>query len=153
MNRMQKAIAALVALPLLAGTASCSRPAAAEGVVTVYKTPTCGCCAKWVDHLKEHGFTVEVVDQPDVSPVKREHSVPQAFASCHTALVDGYAIEGHVPADVIARLLRERPKVAGIAVPGMPIGSPGMEVPGRAPDRYDVLTFDKQGKTAVYARK
>jgi len=88
-----------------------------------------------------------------MEPVKAEHNVPAPLEGCHTAIVDGYVVEGHVPADVIQHLLQERPDVVGIAVPGMPIGSPGMETPGRAAERYNVLTFDKDGKTTVYARR
>lgn len=116
--------------------------------VTVYKSPQCGCCAKWVDHLREAGFQVTALDVEDVSPVKREHGITAGIASCHTATVDGYVIEGHVPADVIARLLEERPEVKGLAVPGMPIGSPGMEGPREDP--YDILAFDADGRTRVY---
>lgn len=119
--------------------------------MVVYKSPTCGCCQKWVEHVQAAGFQVEVRDTADVTPVKNENGLPQHLASCHTALVDGYVIEGHVPADVIRRLLAERPQVTGIAVPGMPMGSPGME--GPISQRYDVLTFDKAGKTTVYAKR
>lgn len=124
---------------------------AAPTEITVYKTPTCGCCSKWVDHLKEHGFVVTAKDIPDLTALKKHYGVTQQLASCHTAFVGGYVVEGHVPADLITRLLKEKPKVKGIAVPGMPMGSPGMEGP-RA-DRYDVVTFDSAGKTAVYAKR
>jgi hypothetical protein len=116
----------------------------------VYKSPTCGCCTAWVDHVRQAGFRVVVRDTVDVQPVKDRWGVPRTLASCHTARVGGYAIEGHVPADVIKRLLKQRPAVAGIAVPGMPMGSPGME--GGRPEPYDVVSFEKQGKTAVYSR-
>ncbi|MGH7314852.1 MAG: DUF411 domain-containing protein [Candidatus Rokuibacteriota bacterium] len=92
-------------------------------------------------------------DTDDLTPIKRKLGVPTAIQSCHTALVEGYVVEGHVPADVIDRLLRERPSIAGLAVPGMPVGSPGMEAPGRAPDRYQVLAFDREGRTTVYATR
>ena len=150
MKRKNRAVLGLIALPLALGAASCSRPAEAATVVTVYKSPTCGCCADWVEHLREHGFAVKVVDRPDVTPVKRAHAVPDALASCHTGVVEGYAIEGHVPADVVKRLLAERPDVKGIAVPGMPAGSPGMEMGGRH-DPYEVYTFDENGPRDVYA--
>lgn len=150
MRRATRAVLALVALPLAMATASCARPAEAGPVVTVYKSPTCGCCANWVDHLEEHGFAVQVVDQPDVMPVKRQYGVPDVLASCHTGVVDGYAIEGHVPAEVIRQLLAERPDVKGIAVPGMPIGSPGMEM-GDHVEPYEVFTFDETGPRDVYA--
>jgi hypothetical protein len=106
-----------------------------------------------VAHLREKGFTVDARDVSDLTAVKRKHGIPPALGSCHTALVDGYVIEGHVPADVIDQLLRERPKVVGLAVPGMPAGSPGMEAPGQKPERYDILAFDARGATRVYARR
>lgn len=118
--------------------------------MVVYKTPSCGCCKKWVEHVQAAGFQVEVRDTSDVTPVKNEQGLPQHLASCHTALVDGYVIEGHVPADVIRRLLAERPQVAGIAVPGMPMGSPGMEVPGGRTDPYDIIAFARNGTVSVY---
>jgi hypothetical protein len=104
-------------------------------------------------HLQENGFDVETVEVDGLAQVKAEHGVPQALEGCHTAVADGYVIEGHVPADVVRKLLKERPEIAGVAVPGMPIGSPGMEVPGRTPERYDVVAFAKDGKTTVYARR
>ncbi|MGH7185628.1 MAG: DUF411 domain-containing protein, partial [Pseudomonadota bacterium] len=121
--------------------------------VTVYKSPTCGCCKLWVTHLKDNGFPVKTEDLESLAPIKKQHGVPEALASCHTALVDGYVVEGHVPADLIDRLLRERPQIAGIAVPGMPIGSPGMEVPGRPAERYQILTFDRTGRTSILATR
>jgi len=119
--------------------------------VTVYKSPTCGCCQKWVDHLKTNGFSVNAINTDDLVKHKIANGVPYELGSCHTALVGGYVIEGHVPASDIKRLLKERPPVRGLAVPGMPIGSPGMEQ-GAHKDKYEVLAFDKQGKTSVYAR-
>jgi hypothetical protein len=104
-------------------------------------------------HLRSSGFPVKVVDRDDLGPINRQHGVPEALESCHTALVEGYVIEGHVPADLIDRLLRERPAVLGLVVPGMPLGSPGMESPGQKPERYQVLTFDRAGRTAVYASR
>ncbi len=121
--------------------------------VTVYMSPTCGCCAEWVAHLRRHGFGVKAEHIEDLQPVKARHGVPAELQSCHTALVAGYVVEGHVSADLVERLLREAPKVVGLAVPGMPIGSPGMEVPGRPADRYQVLTFDRSGKTGVFATR
>ncbi len=118
--------------------------------VTVYKSPTCGCCKEWVKHLQANGFAVIAKDVPDVAPYKQANGVPPTLGSCHTARVNGYTIEGHVPAADIQRLLKERPKVRGLAVPGMPVGSPGME--GTHKERYDVLTFDRNGRTSVYAR-
>jgi hypothetical protein len=133
--------------------AAAQTPAAAPTPVAVYKSATCGCCAKWNDHMRTAGFTVNSSDLPDVTPVKDKHGVPAKLRSCHTAVVGGYVIEGHVPADVVKKLLRERPAVVGIAVPNMPSGSPGMEVPGGRVDAYDVLTFDKNGATKVYASR
>lgn len=120
--------------------------------VVVYKTPTCGCCSDWVTHMRENGFEVVAHDVEDVNPIKQRFGLPASLGSCHTALVGDYVVEGHVPAADVQRLLRERPDVTGIAVPGMPIGSPGMEVEGRAAQPYQVISFDRQGRTAVFAR-
>jgi hypothetical protein len=106
-----------------------------------------------VDHLREKGFQVDARDVVDVTAVKRKQGVPAALDSCHTGIVEAYVIEGHVPADVIDQLLRERPRIAGLAVPGMPIGAPGMESPGQKAERYDVVAFDARGGTRVYARR
>ena len=136
------------------GVAPLAQTKTADGpAVAVFKTPTCGCCSKWVDHMKDAGFRMTVTDMPKQSleEVKGKHKVPAAVHSCHTAVVDGYVIEGHVPASEVKRLLKERQKVAGIAVPGMPLGSPGMEVSGVTAQPYDVLSFDAAGKTAVFA--
>ena len=115
--------------------------------VDVYKDPTCGCCANWVTHMKMRGFDTTVMDVPDIAAVKTKYHVPNQLRSCHTALVGGYVIEGHVPASDVQRLLKQRPKVVGLAVPGMPIGSPGMEGQNGRP--YDVLTFDAAGKSLM----
>jgi hypothetical protein len=117
--------------------------------VQVFKDATCGCCSVWVEHLRRKGFAPTSENVADINAVKAKYGVPPQTRSCHTAVVGGYVIEGHVPAAEIQRLLKEKPKVAGLAVPGMPIGSPGMEGPNARP--YDVLTFDKAGKTAVYS--
>jgi hypothetical protein len=119
--------------------------------VTVYKSASCGCCTKWVDHLRSAGFTVVTRNMENLDPVKLQNGVPAELESCHTAVAAGYVFEGHIPADVIKKFLAERPKVAGLAVPGMPMGSPGMEGPRVEP--YDVLTFDKSGKTTIYAKR
>ena len=119
--------------------------------VQVYKDPTCGCCALWVEHLRKAGFTATVTDVEDMTAVKTKHGVPQRARSCHTAVVGDYVVEGHVPAADVQRLLKERPPVVGIGVPGMPIGSPGMEVAGMKPQPFDVLAFDKAGQTTVFA--
>lgn len=122
-------------------------------VVTVYRSPTCGCCGDWEDHMREHGYTVESVETSTLATVKAEQRVPGPLQSCHTAVVEGYVVEGHVPADEVARMLRERPEIRGIAVPGMPIGSPGMEVPGRAAQRYEVFAFSDGGSAEVWATR
>ncbi len=119
-------------------------------VIHVYKTPTCGCCVKWVSHLEAQGFRVTVEDLIDIGAVKTSAGVPADLSSCHTALVNGYAIEGHVPARVVRSFLEEAPGVAGIAVAGMPIGSPGMEGPN--PQPYDVVAFREDGSRGVFAR-
>jgi hypothetical protein len=118
-------------------------------MVTVWKDPSCGCCSGWVDHLRRSGFTVAAIDTADLAAVKAALGVPGELASCHTAKIDAYVIEGHVPAAAIRRLLAERPAALGLAVPGMPIGSPGME--GGTPQLYDVILFAAQS-TTVYGR-
>jgi hypothetical protein len=125
--------------------------AAAPIAITVYKTPTCGCCKKWVEHLESHGFKVTANDMDDLSEVKATFGVPAELQSCHTATVGKYVVEGHVPADLIQKMLKEKPAIAGLAVPGMPMGSPGME--GMRKDDYDVIAFDRQGKRSVYAKR
>lgn len=142
--------ASVVAAGVLAAGLWLTRPAAAVEI-TVYKSPTCGCCSKWVQHLEQNGFKVVAHDVGSINALKAQFSVPPAVASCHTAVVGDYVVEGHVPADLIQRLLKERPRVKGLAVPRMPQGSPGMEGPN--PERYDILTFDAGGSTAVYATR
>jgi len=140
---------ALFALALTTGAAGPSvNPAPGQTKITVYKDPGCRCCKNWIEHLIKHGYRVDAKDTRDMAEVKRTLGVPDAVTSCHTALVNGYLIEGHVPADDIARLLKEKPKVAGLAVPGMPMGSPGMEGPQK--QHYRVLSFDKDGKTRMF---
>jgi len=137
-------------LGLLLGTALLSSGALAEDTkIMVYKSPTCGCCTKWVSHLEENGFEVETTDMQDLRVIKSMSGVKPEQASCHTAKVGGYVIEGHVPADDIKRLLTERPEARGLTVPGMPKGSPGMEHPN--PDHYQVLLLGNDGSTAVFA--
>lgn len=127
------------------------RLANAADTIVVYKTPTCGCCSDWVDHAREYGFTVIAYDLDDLTPVKRQLGVPPGRISCHTSVVRGYTVEGHVPADLIQKMLAERPRIRGLTVPGMPMGSPGMEGPWK--DDYDVLAFDDDGNVTVYARR
>ncbi|HET8770088.1 MAG TPA: DUF411 domain-containing protein [Gemmatimonadaceae bacterium] len=129
--------------------------AAAQGSLpsmTVYKSATCGCCSQWVEHAKEAGFAVKTIDTNDLAAVKRNMGVPARLQSCHTVLVGSYVVEGHVPAADVKRLLSEKPKVRGLAVPGMPVGSPGMEQGSPANyDRYDVISFTADGTQAVFA--
>ena len=120
MNRIAAAFAALALIALAPLAAS------AEPVITVYKTPNCGCCVEWVDYLKDEGFEVRVFDRRDLTQIKKAAGVSPEMASCHTALVDGYVLEGHVPAGPIRKMLAERPDTGGLAVPGMPLNSPGM---------------------------
>jgi hypothetical protein len=136
------------AQPAVAAAAVSSAAQQPLPTMVVYKTEGCGCCNGWVEHLQAAGFEVDARNVRDLMSVKRDAGVPGSNSSCHTALVDGYVVEGHVPADVIKRMLAERPDIAGVAVPGMPTGSPGMEGPGAKP--YDVLTFDRQGRNTVY---
>lgn len=131
--------------------AGCSTEAARQSVIDVYKDPACGCCSLWVEHLREHGFTVTATDTRDLAALKTRSGVPREMQSCHTALVDGYVIEGHVPAADVERLLRDRPAIAGLAVAGMPIGSPGMEVKGAQAQPYDVMAFENGGGAFVFA--
>lgn len=119
--------------------------------VDVYKSPYCGCCEQWVAHMRQSGFKVNIHDVRDVTPVRENFGVPEAMASCHTAVVGGYAVEGHVPAADVKRLLHEHPKAAGIAVPGMVQGSPGM-AQGQGKDSYKVMVFSKGGGSSVFAQ-
>lgn len=169
---MKRTLTILIAPLLLLGLAGCAPDAerqsdaepatasASSGVATplaaaelpgvsVFKNAACGCCNGWVDHMREAGFDVEAHDVGNLTEVKVASGVPGHMASCHTAHIDGYTIEGHVPADVIQRLLAERPDIEGLAVPGMPIGSPGMEGPN--PQPYEVFAFDADGNTTVFA--
>ena len=148
-----KSVRTLVASALLGLTTlgGISTAVAADDEVVMYKDPNCGCCGKWADHMREHGFKVKEVATAQMGQVKGEAGVPQALGSCHTAKVGGYVVEGHVPAADVRRMLTDKPAIAGISAPGMPMGSPGMEGPYPA-DRYDVVSFDAQGRTAVFAR-
>ncbi|MEA2723203.1 MAG: hypothetical protein QOH59_974 [Gemmatimonadales bacterium] len=120
--------------------------------ITVYKSSTCGCCTKWVDHLRANGFAPVVHDREEMEALKDEMGVPQGVRSCHTGIVDKYLIEGHVPASDIRRLLAERPKAAGLAVPEMPPLTPGMAPEGVKPKDFDVVSFQSDGSTKVFAR-
>ena len=140
---------ASVAIATGIAVASLSGPTYAAAF-TVYKSPWCGCCSKWVDHLKANGHNVSNKNVENLDMIKKMTGVPERLQSCHTAMVDGYVIEGHVPAKDIERLLTDRPKAKGLAVAGMPVGSPGME--GGTPDKYDVMLFKTDGSVNVYAR-
>lgn len=118
--------------------------------MTVYKTKTCGCCAKWVEHMRAGGFKVVVNEVPATAPYRLKANIPEKFASCHTATVGGYTLEGHVPLADVQRLLKEKPKAIGLAVPGMPMGSPGMEGPYR--DAYSVMKVLSDGQSAVFQK-
>ena len=141
-----------VLLVALTGTMAAAQVPAKPTAVEVFKSPTCGCCGKWVEHMRAAGFTVKVSDlgEAELQQIKKKSGVPDAAQSCHTARVDGYIVEGHVPASAVRRLLVERRKVVGLAVPGMPTGSPGMEIPNVKAQPYDVLSFDAQGNTKTF---
>lgn len=139
--------AAAAGMFVLAGaSAGALARAAPRPRIVMHRSPTCGCCMKWADKARAAGFAVEVRNSSDVMAVKRSLGVPEALASCHTSLVGGYALEGHVPLSHVKRLLATKPKVRGLAVPGMPLGSPGMEVPGYKGDAFEVFAFDAAGK-------
>lgn len=116
--------------------------------LTVFKTKTCGCCGKWVEHMRASGFKVVVNEVVSTGEYRQKYGVPEKLQSCHTAVVDGYSLEGHVPAAEIQRLLEEKPKIKGLAVPGMPAGSPGMEGPRH--DAYSVVGFSEDGSLSIY---
>jgi hypothetical protein len=140
----------LLALGALSLAAS-QQATAGSPQVLVYKTPSCGCCSGWVEHLKAAGFSVTARDVPDTAPERRRLGMPEKFAACHTASVEGYVIEGHVPAAEVRRLLTSRPAAIGLVVLGMPLGSPGMEMDARL-DPYEVLLVDQRGQASVFAR-
>ncbi|MDE3126980.1 MAG: DUF411 domain-containing protein [Gemmatimonadota bacterium] len=141
----------LVAAP--DGRAAAAEPSDVATLATVYANESCGCCHGWMDHLRSNGFKVDVHYVSDVTPYKTRYGVPQALWSCHTARIGNYTVEGHVPADVIRDLIAQAKPVAGLAVPGMPIGSPGMEQPGYEAQPYDVVAFTRGGQTSVFATR
>lgn len=124
---------------------------ATDPAITVFASPSCGCCHEWVKHLEYNAFKATVENVGDVTPYKRKYGVPEKLWSCHTAVIGRYTIEGHVPVDLIEKMLIERPQIVGLAVPGMPRGAPGME--GPVSDRYDVIAFKANGETEVYATR
>lgn len=138
---------------LAASVAAVALPSMATNAlpqVEVFKSPTCGCCGAWVDHLKAAGFPVKVVEVDDTTVARKKYGLPDKFGSCHTGVVNGYVVEGHVPATEVKRLLATKPAAIGLAVPGMPVGSPGMEY-GDRKDPYDVFLIDKNGRETVFA--
>lgn len=137
---------------LLLGTLATTAGLRAQSSTTVqlYKESTCGCCAKWADHMRANGFTVNAVDVANRDEYLQKYKVPEAAQSCHLAVIDGYAIVGHVPAEYVKQFLARKPKVLGLAVAGMPPGSPGME--SDSPQPFDVVTFDANGKVEVFAK-
>jgi hypothetical protein len=139
----------IVACARVAGETSSMR---ATPEIVVHRSPSCGCCEKWVDHLRAEGFLVKVIDTNEVGAFRQSLKVPGEHASCHTAVVDGYFIEGHVPGPDIRKLLAGKPAARGLAVPGMPAGSPGMEVPSGQVDAYETLLIDNEGRASVFAR-
>lgn len=143
--------ALLAGLPALLAAGCAAQAAPTE--ITVYKTPWCGCCGGWVTHLTRAGFRPSVVEVQDLAPVRERHGVPFRLSSCHTGLIGGYVVEGHVPPADVQRLLKEKPKALGLVVPGMPIGSPGMETPQDDTEPYDtLLLLDWAGRTEVFTR-
>lgn len=128
-----------------------STPRPKTSPLKVYRSPTCDCCGAWVEHMETNGFQVQVQITEDMDAIKRQCGIPQAIAACHTGLIEGYWIEGHIPAEDVWRLLTERPNIAGLLVPGMPLGSPGMEQ-GNKREPYTVFTFTKMGAVTVFAK-
>ena len=117
--------------------------------ITVYRSPNCGCCGGWVEHARKHGFKVEDIKTDDLEALKQKYNIPPELAACHTTIVDGYVMEGHIPADDIKRFLQEKPELAGLAVPGMPIGTPGMEAKD-IKQPFEVLAFNNRGEVEVF---
>lgn len=152
MGKFKAAVAAAILAGGMAAGGAAAASEAAAGTMTVWKSPSCGCCGAWIDHVKAAGFTVEVHDTEAMHVVKQMTGVPDALASCHTARIDGKMVEGHVPADALARFLKDTPEgAAGIAVPGMPIGSPGMEQ-GGVTEPYDIVTWGAGGTDVFESR-
>lgn len=149
-DSISKMLARLILAAGLAGGTALAFATDGVDELTMYKDPNCGCCGKWAEHMRENGFSVKEISSAEMGAVKRDAGVPQKLGSCHTAKVGGYIVEGHVPASDVKRMLTEQPAIVGISAPGMPLGSPGMEGPYPA-DRYDVISFDGEGRTAVFS--
>jgi len=147
MKRVKILLSAILLATSLAGQAE---EAVADKEMTVYRSPTCGCCGKWIEHVKQNHFVIKDIVSDDMQAIKKKYGVPENLESCHTAIVDGYVIEGHVPAADIQKLLETKPKVVGLSAPGMPMGSPGMEMGGKTDD-YDVVSFDSAGNVQVFS--
>jgi len=151
----------VLALTLAVATLGLTTPATAQTkdvdtklpTITVYKNPSCACCALWIEHVEEYGFETKVYEMRDAIALKDRLGVPKGVRSCHVAQVDGYLIEGHVPADLVEKLLADRPEVAGLAVPGMVVGSPGMDSHAGNARSYEVVAFTADGTTSVYAER
>jgi hypothetical protein len=149
---------ALTACDTPSGTAETAAPkivgktAKVGTEIVMYKSPACECCTGWAEHLRQSGFTVIEKKQEDMDAIKSKYGVSENLTSCHTAVVNGYIVEGHVPAADVTRLLKERPKITGLTAPGMPRHSPGMQEPGKVPENYDVLAFDAEGKSHMFTR-
>lgn len=142
----------LLPIPVLAGPTDWSKPGESykgNKTIDVYYSKSCGCCKKWMKHLKDHQFTVNPIPEPYMSDIKKRFGVKGEYSSCHTAIIDGYVIEGHVPADDIKRLLKQKPEIKGLSVPAMPIGTPGMEQ-GSSKDPFYVITLPKKGEPEIF---
>jgi len=144
-----KILKVFLAISLLVINAGVSAESSKPINIEVYRSPTCGCCGKWLEHLKQNNFNVKDIVTNDVQAIKDKYGVSKEMASCHTAIVDGYVVEGHVPANDIKTLLKTKPKVVGIAVPGMPAGTPGMEMGGKK-DAYNVMSFDRENHYQIF---
>lgn len=152
-RRIFVAQAAGLAFATTYGRRLLAQPGQAPGTaITVYKSASCGCCAKWVDYLNANGFAATVHDTDEMDGIKDDMGVPRTLRSCHTALLGKYVVEGHVPAPDLRRMLAEKPAIAGLAAPGMPPSSPGMSEPGQRAEPYEVHAFTKDGKSSLYAR-
>lgn len=151
LTALAKVAGVLITAPLVASRAHAESASVAPIAVKVYKDPSCGCCKEWIKHMQKAGFAVTSEDTPKMDAMKAKLGVPGALASCHTAVVGDYLLEGHVPGDLVQKLLKEKPNARGLAVPGMPMGSPGME--GARNDKYNVMLFDRLGKATVYASR
>jgi hypothetical protein len=156
-NRIKRSRTVLLGLALLTSPLQAAEGVRDQGAkapgkpveITVYRSPTCGCCGKWLDHMKKNGFAVKDIKTEDMAGIKKQFGVPEKLQSCHTAVVGTYVVEGHVPAADVRGLLEKRPDAAGLAVPGMPSGTPGMEMGGRK-DPFEVVEFDKKGNTRTF---